>query len=399
MRIMEIPRPGSLVRLFVLVAASAATASAQPPVNATPAQTSAAAPVATAPTLSVDARLVNIPVVVRDKRGALIQNLTKDNFVLKVDDHPQTIRYFNLDTDLPLTLGLLVDTSKSQRNVIDEERTASFSFLDNMLSDPADRDKAFVVQFARQTDLLQDATSSKPKLQAGLKQLSTPDSGGNDGAVGSDPNDNGRARRGGGTTLYDALFLSSDELMSKQTGRKAVIILSDGVDSGSKESLASSIEAAQRADTIVYAIYYKGEGQGRGFQRGRDDQGGGYPGGRGGGYPGGGYPGGGRGGGGGGGGRGGQRPEQPSGPDGRKTLQRMADETGGRLFEVSKKQTVADIYKQIGEELRAQYRLGYTPDKDTASDGYHRIDLSFTKSTPNSKELFIQTRDGYYVGH
>ena len=211
----------------------------------------------------------------------------------------------------------------------------------------------------------------------------------------------------GGTTLYDALFLSSDELMSKQKGRKAVIILSDGVDSGSKESLASSIEAAQRADTIVYAIYYQGNRGG--FQQDRDQRGGGYPGGRGGGYPGGGYPGGGYPGGGypgggggypGGGGRGGgQRPQDTSRPDGKKILQRMADETGGRLFEVSKKETLADIYKQIGEEMRAQYRLGYTPDKDTASDGYHRLDLSFSKSTPNGKDLYIQTRDGYYVGN
>jgi VWFA-related protein len=359
----------------------------------------------------VDARLVNIPVIVLDKRGALVRNLTKDNFEIKVDDHPQTIRYFNVDTDLPLTLGLLVDTSMSQRTVIDDERTASFAFLDDMLNGPADRDKAFVVQFAHQTDLLQDVTSSKPKLQAGLKELSTPASGGDSGgsssgstsgsSSGSDSSDSGtdRARRGGGTTLYDALFLSSDELMSKQKGRKAVVILSDGVDSGSKESLASSIEAAQRADTIVYAIYYQGREAG-GFQQDRNRQGGGYPGGRGGGYPGGGYPGGGGGypGGGGGGRGGGQRPQQISRPDGRKILQRMADETGGRLFEVSKKETLADIYKEIGEELRAQYRLGYSPDKDTSSEGYHRIDLSFSKSTPNAKDLYIQSRDGYYIG-
>ena len=390
MRIMEISRPGFVVCLLTLAAAVAGSALGQQP--AAPAQTISAAPAT--PTLSVDARLVNIPVVVHDKKGALIQTLTKDNFELKVDDHPQTIRYFNLDKDLPLTLGLLVDTSMSQRDVLDEERTASFTFLDDMLNGPADRDKAFVVQFARQTDLLQDVTSSKPKLQAGLKELSTPGSGGDNGGVGSDPDDNGRAHRGGGTTLYDALFLSSDELMGKQKGRKAVIILSDGVDSGSKESLASSIESAQRADTIVYAIYYKGEehNQNRGFQHG-----GGFPGG---GRGGGGYPGGGGGypGGGGGHGGGGQRPQQTSSVDGRKILQRMADETGGRLFEVSKKETLADIYKQIGEELRAQYRLGYTPDKDTASDGYHRIDLSFSKSTKDGKDLFIQTRDGYYVG-
>lgn len=367
-------------------------------------------PVSTAPTLSVDARLVNIPVIVYDKKGALVQNLTKDNFILQVDGKPQTIRYFNLDTDLPLTLGLLIDTSMSQRDAIDDERTASEAFLDDMLNGPAERDKAFIVQFARQTDLLQDITSSKPKLQAGLKQLSTPDEEprNNNPSV-TDPNDtsaSSRQRRGGGTTLYDALFLSSDELMSKQKGRKAVVILSDGVDNGSKETLGSAIEAAQRADTIVYAIYYKGrEG---GFQQNDNGRRGGYPGGRGGGYPGGGYPGGGYPGGGypgggggypGGGGRGGgqNRPENRSSVDGKKILQRMADETGGRLFEVSKKQSVADIYKQIGEELRAQYRLGYSPDKDTASDGYHRIVLSLSKSSP--KDLYLQTRDGYYTGN
>jgi hypothetical protein len=238
-----------------------------------------------------------------------------------------------------------------------------------------------------------------------LKQLSTPDSSGDSSVtpVSNNPSNTGNNRTAhGGTTLYDALFLSSDELMSKQKGRKAVIILSDGDDRGSKESLASSIEAAQRADTIVYAIYYKGNESYQNNNQNQGNQGrrgGGFPGG----YPGGGYPGGGGGypGGGGGypgGGRGGQnRPEQMPRTDGKKILQRMADETGGRLFEVSKKETLEDIYKQIGEELRAQYRLGYTPDKDAGSDGYHRIDLSFTKTTP--KDLFIQTRDGYYAGN
>jgi len=401
----------SLMVLLLLLAGNLAGAGAQQP-SAAPAKPASAAdtPVSTAPTMSVDARLVNIPVVVHDKKGALVQTLTKDNFILQIDGKPQEIRYFNLDTDLPLSLGLLVDTSMSQRDVIGEERTASEAFLDNMLNGPADRDKAFIVQFARQTDLLQDVTSSKPKLQAGLKQLDTPSfGGGNSGGSqsGSNPNDNGNGsnngnngqgrRAGGGTTLYDALFLSSDELMSKQKGRKAVIILSDGVDNGSKETLGSAIESAQRADTIVYAIYYKGKEGGYQNNQNQGNQGGrrggmGYPGG---GYPGGGYPGGG-GGGYPGGGRGGQRQPEASRPDGKKILQRMADETGGGLFEVSKKDTLESIYKEIGAELRAQYRLGYTPDKDTSSDGYHRIVLSFSKSSP--KDLFIQTRDGYYAG-
>lgn len=396
-----------LAPALLLTAAFALPVLGQSPSSKT--ESPAEKPVSTAPTLSVDARLVNIPVIVYDKKGVLVQNLTKDNFILQVDGKPQTIRYFNLDTDLPLTLGLLIDTSMSQRDAIDDERTASEAFLDDMLNGPAERDKAFIVQFARQTDLLQDITSSKPKLQAGLKQLSTPDEEPRNNPSVTDPNDtsaSSRQRRGGGTTLYDALFLSSDELMSKQKGRKAVVILSDGVDNGSKETLGSAIEAAQRADTIVYAIYYKGrEG---GFQQNDNGRRGGYPGGRGGGYPGGGYPGGGYPGGGypgggggypGGGGRGGgqNRPENRSSVDGKKILQRMADETGGRLFEVSKKQSVADIYKQIGEELRAQYRLGYSPDKDTASDGYHRIVLSLSKSS--SKDLYLQTRDGYYTGN
>jgi VWFA-related protein len=403
-------RPAPAVVALLWLAGALRPLSAQAPSSAAVGQPTK--PAEAASTISVDARLVNVPVVVHDKKGALIQNLSKDNFILYVDKQPQTIRYFNIDTDLPLTLGLLVDTSMSQRDVLDEERTASSAFIDDMLTGPDGRDKAFVIEFARQAELLQDTTSSKPKLQAAIKQIdSSPDSRDSSDQSGvtpvdtkpdsnSNPRNSNRTPRGGGTVLYDALFLSSDELMSRQKGRKALIILSDGDDRGSKESISSSIEAAQRADTIVYAIYFKGRETG-GFND-RNQQGSGYPGGRGGGYPGGGggYPGGGYPGGGypgGGGGRGSQRPSEVPRPDGKKVLQRMAEETGGRLFEVSKKDTVADIYKQIGEELRAQYRLAFTPDQAGASEGYHRIDLSLTKSSP--KDLSIQTRDGYYTGN
>jgi VWFA-related protein len=342
----------------------------------------------TAPTtIAVDARLVNLPVVVRDKKGALIQNLNKDDFTLQVDGKPQTIRYFDKDTNLPLTLGLLVDTSQSQRNVLEEERTASSTFLDQMLTNP--KDQAFIIQFARQTELLQDLTTSRPLLQKALKEIDSP------GATSTDDDSDTRSRARGGTVLYDALFLASDELMNKQTGRKALVILSDGVDRNSKENLVRSIEAAQRADTIIYAIYFKGEEshpQNNNPQRGH----GGYPGGGfpGGGYPGGGYPGG-RGGypgGGNGGGNGGNYPSQ-SHVDGKKILERMAQETGGRLFEVKKNQDVAQIYNQIAEELRAQYRLGYTPTQDAASNGYHQVVVDI-----HQKGLVAQTRDGYYAG-
>jgi VWFA-related protein len=352
------------------------------------------------PTIEVEARLVNLPVVVRDKKNALIQTLAKEDFSLQVDGHPQTIRYFDKDTNLPLTLGLLVDTSRSVANMLDEERTASAAFLEGMLA--SDKDRAFVIQFAHQTELLQDLTASKPKLQAALKDLEADTSSGGDSNDTDSTDSSQRRSARGGTTLYDAVFLASDELMAKQQGRKALVLLTDGVDRGSKESLTSAIEAAQRADTILYAIYFKGEqprsqGNRSGYPGGGGRRsggigfpgGGGYPGG-GGGYPGGGG-GGGRNGGGGypGGGRGGE-----TRVDGKKILERMTSETGGRVFEVSKKQTVAEIYKQIAEELRAQYRLGFTPDKETASDGYHQIELT----APKGKNLFIQTRDGYYTG-
>lgn len=348
-------------------------------------------------TLSLEANLVNLPVIVRDKKGAILQSLTKDDFTLGVDGKGVTIRYFDKDNDLPLTLGLLVDVSGSVREALDEERKASSSFIDQMITAPAGRqaDRAFVMQFAQQAELLQDVTPSRPKLQAAIKELGSTDS--NSSRQQSDPDDQngnrGGARRRGGTTLYDAVFLAADELLSKQKGRKAMILLTDGADNGSRESLNRSIEAAQRADTIVYAIYFKGtESGGNNNQQDQGRRGGGgYPGGRGGiGFPGGGggYPGGG--------GRqggGGQRPQENR-VDGKKILERMVGETGGRVFEESRKQDFAAIYDQIAEELRSQYRLGFTPDQTNMEDGYHRVDLEL----PKKKELKIQTRDGYYTG-
>ena len=377
----------TLAAMALLALAPIASAQTDKPVLVTPAPKPAT-------TISVDSKLVNIPVVVRDNKGALVQNLTKNDFTLMVDNKPQVIRYFDLDKDLPLTLGLLVDTSGSMTNMLDEERSASSAFLDQMMT--GKQDQAFLIQFSRSVELLQDVTPSKPKLQAGLKELGTPNP--NDSSQGSDTNDSnsgsgsGQHRAHGGTELYDSVFLAGDELMSKQKGRKALVLLTDGDDRGSRERITDAIEAAQRADTIIYAIYFKGEqphqdnnggNRGGGFPRGGGI---GFPGGGGGGYPGGG------------GRRGGGNPggQPESRPDGKKTLERMTHETGGRMFEVSKKQPVADIYAEIGRELRSQYRLGYTPDADAASDGYHKIDLAFT--SPDKKKFTIQTREGYYTG-
>jgi len=341
------------------------------------------------PTISVNVKVVTLPVTVRDKHNQIIRDLTAADFDLLEDGHPQTIRYFSQETNLPLTLGLLVDTSLSQRNVLDEERNASKTFLDQMLTNP--KDGAFLIHFDREVELLQDLTSSRDKLQKGLESLQTPtrdnDRGGDNSGS---PDSRGRMGHGGGTLLYDAVFLASNELMKKQQGRKALIILSDGVDRGSKESLESAVESAQRADTVVYSILFADRHEeNRSFDHDRGGRSGGM-GRRGGGWPGGGgsWPGGG-GPGGGGGGRGGR---EESRPDGKKILERLSRETGGRMFEVSKKQAMDQIYDSIAEELRTQYSLGYTPDKSNFQAGYHKIQL-----TVKRKDLTVQTRDGYYA--
>jgi VWFA-related protein len=315
-------------------------------------------------TFSADVNVVNVFATVRDKKGQIVRNLTKDDFTLAEDGRPQAIRYFSQESGLPLTLGLLVDTSMSQRRVLGKERDASYSFLDQVLRE--DKDQAFVIHFDREVELLQDLTPSRKKLEAALGRLETPEQDhGSGGGYGGGGHGGHGGHHGGGTSLYDSVLLASDELMNKQTGRKAVIALTDGVDNGSKVTLSSGIESAQRADTLVYSILFAdsdaygpmGYGGGR-HMGGR----GGYPGGR-----------------------------QGSRTDGKPVLQRLARETGGGFFEVSKKQPIEKIYDQIQEELRNQYSIGYTSDHPDTAGGYHKIELTTKKS-----ELMVQTRDGYY---
>jgi VWFA-related protein len=318
------------------------------------------------PTMSVDVRVVNVFATVRNKHGEIIPNLTKDDFTLEEDGRPQTIRYFTRETDLPLTLGLLVDTSMSQRRVLDQERSASSAFLDQVLR--PNKDLAFVIHFDREVELLQDLTSSRQKLQAALEVLQTPQFTRNVG-TNSPASSPGSHHKGGGTLLYDAVYLASNEMMKKQQGRKALVVLSDGVDTGSQETLASAIEAAQRADTLVYSILFADDQAYRNWGGFGGGYGGGGMGRHGGGYP---------------------RYPQQTRPDGKKILERISKQTGGRLFEVSKKQSVEQIYDEIEQELRNQYSLGYTPDRTTGA-GYHTI-----RVTTKQKDEVLQTRDGYY---
>lgn len=298
---------------------------------------------------SSDVKVVNVLASVRTKSGDIVSNLTKDDFVLMEDGRPQTIRYFSRETNLPLILGLLVDTSGSQRNVLEEEETASYRFLDEVLREEVD--KTFLAHFDFDTELLQDLTSSKKKLQVALDDMLTPGPGRRRGYSPGGYGGRGRGGGGGGTTLYDAIYLAADEIMKKQQGRKAAILLTDGVDHGSMTSMSNAIEQAQRADMLIYSIMFEGEEGGGGLF--------GLPG--------------------------------PQIEDGYKVLQKMSRETGGGFFEVSRKMKIDAIYKRIEEELRNQYSIGYTPDRPPAGSGYRRISLGVRQ-----KNLVVQARQGYY---
>ncbi len=329
-------------------------------------------------TFSTDVKVVNVLATVRNSKGEIVRDLTKDDFAIEEDGQAQTIRYFSRETDLPLTLGLLVDVSGSQRRVLGEERHASTAFLDQVLRE--DKDQAFLIQFERDVELVKDLTSSRKALESAVNSLDAPElqrgggsggggnrGGGYPGGGGGYPGGRRGGARGGGTSLYDAVFLASDDVLQKQSGRKAVIVLSDGVDNASKTSLTEAVESAQRADTLVYSILFAEEHQpamgGFGPVFG---------------------PGGGR--------RGRGRMPQESRPDGKKVLERISKETGGAFFEVSKKHPLDEIYKRIEEELRNQYSLGYTPERASGGGGYRKI-----RATAKQKGLVVQARDGYYA--
>ena len=277
------------------------------------------------PKMSVEVKLVLISATVRDKHGKNVPTLNKDDFVLHVDGHLAAINNVIPESDVPLTLGLIVQTSlgSHQQYALHNVSDASYGFLDHMLRE--DKDKAFIVRFGHEVELLQGLTSSRPKLGAALQLMQTTklSSGG----------------RVAGTLLYDAVCLASKQMKTQQ-GHKALFVLSDGIDRGSRETLEDAVEAAQRADISVYSILLT---------------------------------------------------ENWPGPNGKKILEKISAETGGRMFKISHELTVAQIYAQAEEELRNQYLLGYIPTAADASAGYHRIRLTTTK-----KGLTIEARDGYY---
>jgi VWFA-related protein len=291
--------------------------------------------------ISVDVQVVNILATVRDKQGVLINSMTKNDFELYEDGELQEIRYFARQTDLPLTIGLLVDTSVSQQRVVEVERSAGYTFFDKILR--VDKDLAFLMSFDIDVELLQDLTASKRLLQDALEKLEV--QGGVSGGL--TPGTVPTQGKPVGTAMYDSIYLAAQEILKPQVGRKAVVVIGDGNDYGSKIDDDEAIAEAHRTDTVIYSVRY--------FDRDFYFQAGGLGGG------------------------------------GTGALKKLSRETGGGMFEVSRKRTLVEIFDEINNELRNQYSLGYSPRSDLAVQGFRKVEVK-----AKQKGYDVQAREGYY---
>lgn len=294
-----------------------------------------------APTIKVDVDVVNIFFSVRTKHGGMVGDLDKKDFTLFEDGKQQDIKYFTRQTDLPLTIGLLIDVSASQGNLIGIEQSAASQFFSSVLRP---KDLAFLISFGADAELLQDYTSSPKLLRDGLRGLQV-----NSSTGGLHPGPVPTVYQPRGTILYDAVYLATAEQLKGQVGRKVVVLITDGEDQGSRYKIEQAIEAAQKADAIIYGIYYVDRGfymqNGWGFGGVSDSK-----------------------------------------------LRRMAEDTGGRVFAVDRKNTLQDIFKQLQDEMRSQYSIGYTPTNPNKDGSFRKIEIR-----TENKDWKVQARKGYYA--
>lgn len=295
-------------------------------------------------TFKANTNIVQLFFNVKDKKGGLIPNLPKENFEVLEDKKPQTIKYFSAESDLPLTLGILIDSSASQERVLDMEKQVGGAFLGDIIRA---KDMAFVIDFNIGVSLLQDFTSNVRRLKTALYSVKINSGGqavvsGIPGAGGGPVPTIGQPK---GTLLYDAVYLASHDEMAQQVDRKAMILLTDGEDQGSQYRIQDAIEAAQKSDTIVYVLLCAD----RGF------------------YGFGGY-------------------------GGDNEMRKLTSETGGRVIEVGNKtDKLKAAFDQISQELRSQYNIGYVPSNPVKNGGFRRVEI-------HSKDGYkIQARSGYFA--
>lgn len=321
---------------FVLAQQPSGPADNEPDVQEQPTQQSSAG------TFKVNVDVVNVFCNVKDKHGALIPDLKKDDFEISEDGKPQTLKYFASEANQPLTLGLLVDTSGSQQRVLPLEKEAAGQFLEQVIRP---NDVAFVINFDVDVNLDQDFTNNKRDLRRSIDATQINTGGGNGPLPGLGQGPFPSVGTPRGTLLYDAVYLAANEKLSREVGRKAMILLTDGEDQGSRVRIQDAIEAAQRADAICYVILIAD----RGFYGGM-------------------------------------------GYSGDSEMHKLAEETGGRVIDVSNKaDKLRQAFDQIAAELRTQYLLGYTPTNQNRDGTFRKISIKA------KGDVKVQARKGYYA--
>jgi VWFA-related protein len=294
------------------------------------------------PTIKVDVDVVSVLFNVRDKSRGLVGNLSKEDFKIFEDGKEQTVKYFNRETDLPLTIGLLIDVSASQMNLIDIEKNAAYQFFGSVLRK---QDLAFLISFGADAELLQDYTNSAKLLRAGLEGLHV-----NSSVGGLHPGPVPTASNPRGTILYDAVQLASSDQLKGQVGRKVLVLITDGEDQGSTYTIRQAVEAAQKADAIIYSFYYVD----RQFYGGRGMVfGGGI---------------------------------------GEGKLKELSEDTGGHVFHIDRKMTLNSAFDELNAEMRSQYAIGYTPSNPTKDGTFRKLEIR-----TGNKEWKVQARKGYYA--
>jgi VWFA-related protein len=342
-----LPRSQSLLTLVLLLSAAASLRAQEAPDVSGPPPPSKAKPQVQdegdpTQTLKASVSLVNVYFSVRNKSG-FVTGLTKDDCQIAEDKTPQTLRNLTQEKNLPLTIGILLDTSGSQTNVLPLEKESGSRFLKEVLTP---KDEAFLISFDVNVDLLSDYTSSPRELSRAINKASINAASSSAGVpgIGGGPFPTGNPR---GTLLYDAVYLAANDKLRSQTGRKVLIVLTDGQDQGSQETIKTAAEAAQKANTIVYPILiadresYLAAG---------------------------------------------------SIYTGSSQMSQLAEQTGGRVINVGNSgRKLEDAFDQIQDELRTQYLASYTPTNKTADGKFRKIEM--TCGAGNK----VQARKGYYA--
>jgi len=291
-------------------------------------------------TLQVQTSLVNVFATVRDKHNAIIADLTKDDFKIYEDGQEQKVAYFAKEVDMPITLGMLIDTSGSMENLIDAEHDAATRFLKTVMRP---KDEAMIISFDLDADLLADFTEDTTVLERAIRRTTINTAGGLGPVTpGTIPNNNV-----GGTILYDAIYLACHDQLATEAGRKAVVIITDAEDEGSKVQLKDAIEAAQRADAVIHVLLISDSG---GFFA------------------------------------------RSMGYSGASVAQKMAEDTGGRMIDVHNEKSLETAFDQISQELRSQYVVGYYPTNAVRDGAFRKIKVDVSR--PDTK---ILARKGYYA--